>query len=138
MAHNSNKIHQEDSIESIFKKEVRNYPVVLSNLLLGSPLDYTLIERRFMYKVISLINRPNPGIAPDLSNEKTSVLPVEIPRECLAEIGGKGNETRTMKTIMDLAERSIMQYILKDGMLTFGCFRWLGGVMPTNGKKAIR
>lgn len=135
MAHNKNKIQQEDSIEVIFKKEVRNYPVVLSNLLLGSPLDYTLIERRFMYKVISLINRPNPGIAPDLSNEKISVLSVEIPRECLSEVGGKRNETRTIKTIMDLAERPIMQYVLKDGMLVFGSFRWLGGVMQAIGKK---
>ena len=135
MAHNKNKIQQEDSIESIFKRKFRNDPVVVSNLLLGSPLDYTLIERRFMYKVLSLINRPQPGIAPDLNNEK-SVLSVEIPRECLSDVGGKGHETRTMSTIKDLAERPIVQYVMKEGRITFGCFRWLGDVMQTIGKKS--
>lgn len=133
MAHNSHIT--KDSVESIFEKKIPNYPVVLSNLLLGSPLDYTLLERRFMYKVISLIKRPHPGVVPDIDKESLSVLTVDMPREFMAEIGGAKNIKRTANTLMELSHHPIVQYVLKDNELAFSIFRWLGGITYTFSKK---
>ena len=80
-----------------------------NNLLLQSPLRYTMMERRFLYKLAEAIKirYEKMGL---LVRENWDSLVFSMNDKDLAMVGGNTNVVRTYKTIRSLAQKSIIQY----------------------------
>jgi hypothetical protein len=80
-----------------------------NNLLLRSPLRYTMMERRFLYKLAEAIKIRYEKMGLQV-RENWESLVFSMTDKDLAMVGGNTNVVRTYKTIRSLAQKSIIQY----------------------------
>ena len=76
-----------------------------SNLMMQSPLRYTMMERRFLYRLSEEIKRryTRMGLA---AKENWDSLVFRMTDNDIACVGGKNNWKRTYHVIRQLADRS--------------------------------
>ena len=80
-----------------------------NNLLLRSPLRYTMMERRFLYKLSEAIKMRYEEMELTM-RENWDSLVFSMNDKDLTMVGGNTNAARTYKTIRSLAQKSIIQY----------------------------
>jgi hypothetical protein len=96
-----------------------------NNLLLRSPLRYTMMERRFLYKLAEAIKirYEKMGLK---ARENWDSLVFNMTDKDLAIVGGNTNVVRTYKTVQSLAQKSIIQYHQnKDKQMVVDYFHWI-------------
>ena len=101
-----------------------------NNLLLRSPLRYTMMERRFLYKLSEAIKMRYEEMELTM-RENWDSLVFNMTDKDLAMVGGNTNVVRTYKTIRSLAQKSIIQYhqnnekqMVVDYFHWIDAFRW--------------
>lgn len=113
--------------QQIFKKASEK-PLNFSNALMKSPLRYTLMERRFLYKLTEAVrNRYKVmglGVRQNWDN-----LTFRMTNKDLADIGSRSGAkhiNQTYDIVKQLADRSIIQYHFNDkGEFIIGHFHWI-------------
>lgn len=96
-----------------------------SNLMMQSPLRYTMMERRFLYKLSEEIKRryTKMGLA---VKDNWDNLVFHMTDEDIACVGGKNNWKRTYHVVRQLADRTVIQYTRNEkGELILGYFHWI-------------
>lgn len=83
--------------------------VSFNNLLMRSPLHYTMTERRFLYKLSEAIKMRYEQMGLKM-RENWKNLVFKMTDKDLASVGGKSNVVRTYETIRSLAQKSIIQF----------------------------
>ena len=102
-----------------------NCPFSFSNLMMQSPLRYSMMERRFLYKLAEEIKRryTQMGLS-SRDNWKNFVF--RMTNNDLACLGGKSNWKRTYKVIRQLAERTVIQFKENEkGQLILAHYHWI-------------
>lgn len=96
-----------------------------SNMMMQSPLRYTMMERRFLYKLSEEIKRRYTSMG--LSAKESWNSLVFHMTDCdIACIGGKNNWKRTYHVIRQLADRAVIQFTRNEkGELILGYFHWI-------------
>ena len=96
-----------------------------NNLLLRSPLCYTMMERRFLYKLAEAIKIRYEKMGLKV-RENWDSLVFNMTDKDLAMVGGNTNVVRTYKTIRSLAQKSIIQYHQNnEKQLVVDYFHWI-------------
>jgi len=96
-----------------------------NNLLLRSPLRYTMMERRFLYKLAEAIKIRYEKMGLRI-RENWDSLVFSMTDKDLAMVGGNTNVVRTYKTVRSLAQKSIIQYHQnKDKQMVVDYFHWI-------------
>lgn len=96
-----------------------------SNLMMQSPLRYTMMERRFLYRLSEEIKRryTKMGLA---AKENWDSLVFRMTDNDIACVGGKNNWKRTYHVIRQLADRAVIQFTRNEkGELILGYFHWI-------------
>lgn len=96
-----------------------------SNLMMQSPLRYTMLERRFLYKLAEEIKRRYTNMGLSVKDNWQNLVFRMTDRD-IACIGGKTNWKRTYKVIRQLADRTVIQFTQNErGELILGHFHWV-------------
>ena len=96
-----------------------------SNLLLRSPLRYTMMERRFLYKLSEAIKMRYEEMGLTMRDNWQNLVFNMTDRD-LASVGGNTNVMRTYKTVRSLAQKAIVQFHEnEDKQLVVDCFHWI-------------
>ena len=96
-----------------------------NNLILRSPLRYTMMERRFLYKLSEAIKMryKEMGLA---MRDNWQNLVFNMTDRDLASIGGNKHIMRTYKTVRSLAQKAIIQFHEnEDKQLVVDYFHWI-------------
>lgn len=90
-----------------------------------SPIDYTMLERRVLYKLSEEIKkRFQTNSLSDRDSWKNLIF--RFSNKDLAIIGGQKNYKKTFDSILGLTERTIVQYGENEqGQLVFGGYHWI-------------
>lgn len=96
-----------------------------SNLLLRSPLRYTMMERRFLYKLSEAIKMRYEEMGLTMRDNWQNLVFNMTDRD-LASVGGNTNVMRTYKTVRSLAQKAIVQFHEnEDKQLVVDYFHWI-------------
>lgn len=96
-----------------------------NNLLIRSPLRYTMMERRFLYKLSEAIKMRYEKMGLKM-RENWNNLVFKMTDKDLASVGGKSNVVRTYETIRSLAQKSIVQFHQNEqNQLVIDYFHWI-------------
>lgn len=96
-----------------------------SNLLMRSPLRYSMMERRFLYKLSEAIKMRYEQMGLKM-RENWDNLVFNMTDKDLASIGGNTHIVRTYTTIRALAQKSIIQFRYnKQNQLIIDYFHWI-------------
>lgn len=96
-----------------------------NNLLMRSPLRYTMMERRFLYKLSETIKMRYEQMGLKM-RENWKNLVFKMTDKDLASVGGKSNVLRTYETVRSLAQKSIIQFHQNDqSQLVMSYFHWI-------------
>lgn len=96
-----------------------------SNLLLRSPLRYTMMERRFLYKLSEAIKMRYEEMGLTMRDNWQNLVFNMTDRD-LASVGGNTNVMRTYKTVRLLAQKAIVQFHEnEDKQLVVDYFHWI-------------
>jgi hypothetical protein len=96
-----------------------------NNLLMRSPLRYTMMERRFLYKLSEAIKMRYEKMGLKM-RENWKNLVFNMTDKDLASIGGNTNVVRTYKTVRSLAQKSIVQFHQNEqNQLIMDYFHWI-------------
>ena len=96
-----------------------------NNLLLRSPLRYTMMERRFLYKLSEAIKMRYEEMGLTMRDNWQNLVFNMTDRD-LASVGGNTNVMRTYKTVRSLAQKAIVQFHEnEDKQLVVDCFHWI-------------
>ena len=100
-------------------------PFSFSNLLMRSPLRYTMMERRFLYKLSEAIKMRYEEMGLKM-RENWENLVFNMTDKDLSLIGGNTNIVRTYKTVRSLAQKSIIQFHNNEkNQLVIDYFHWI-------------
>lgn len=100
-------------------------PFMFNNLLMRSPLRYTMLERRFLYKLSESIKIRYESMGLK-ARENWKNLIFNITDKELAAIGGKQHVLRTYEAIRALARKEIIQlFYNKKQQLIVDYFHWI-------------
>lgn len=112
---------------NILKKSQKavNQQFRYKNTLMRSPIDYTMLERRVLYKLSEEIKkRFQTNSLSDRDSWKNLIF--RFSNKDLAIIGGQKNYKKTFDSILGLTERTIVQYGENEqGQLVFGGYHWI-------------
>jgi hypothetical protein len=96
-----------------------------NNLLIRSPLRYSMMERRFLYKLSEAIKMRYEQMGLKM-RENWKNLVFKMTDKDLASVGGKSNVVRTYETIRSLAQKSIVQFHQNEqNQLVIDYFHWI-------------
>jgi len=96
-----------------------------NNLLLRSPLRYTMMERRFLYKLSEAIKMRYEEMGLTMRDNWQNLVFNMTDRD-LASVGGNTNVMRTYKTVRSLAQKAIVQFHEnEDKQLVVDYFHWI-------------
>lgn len=96
-----------------------------NNLLLRSPLRYTMMERRFLYKLSEAIKMRYEEMGLTMRDNWQNLVFNMTDRD-LASVGGNTNVMRTYKTVRSLAQKTIVQFHEnEDKQLVVDYFHWI-------------
>lgn len=96
-----------------------------NNLLLRSPLRYTMMERRFLYKLSEAIKMRYEEMGLTMRDNWHNLVFNMTDRD-LASVGGNTNVIRTYKTVQLLAQKAIVQFHEnEDKQLVVDYFHWI-------------
>ena len=96
-----------------------------NNLLLRSPLRYTMMERRFLYKLSEVIKMRYEKMGLTMRDNWQNLVFNMTDRD-LASVGGNTNVMRTYKTVRSLAQKAIVQFHEnEDKQLVVDYFHWI-------------
>ena len=96
-----------------------------NNLLLRSPLRYTMMERRFLYKLSEAIKMRYEKMGLTMRDNWQNLVFNMTDRD-LASVGGNTNVMRTYKTVRSLAQKAIVQFHEnEDKQLVVDYFHWI-------------
>lgn len=96
-----------------------------NNLLLRSPLRYTMMERRFLYKLSEAIKMRYEEMGLTMRDNRQNLVFNMTDRD-LASVGGNTNVMRTYKTVRSLAQKAIVQFHEnEDKQLVVDYFHWI-------------
>ena len=100
-------------------------PFSFSNLLMRSPLRYTMMERRFLYKLSEAIKMRYEEMGLKM-RENWENLVFNMTDKDLSSIGGNTNVVRTSKTVRSLAQKTILQFHNNEqNQLVIDYFHWI-------------
>ena len=104
---------------------INGSPFSFSNLLMRSPLRYSMMERRFLYKLSEAIKMRYEQMGLKM-RENWDNLVFNMTDKDLASIGGNTHIVRTYTTIRALAQKSIIQFRYnKQNQLIIDYFHWI-------------
>lgn len=104
---------------------INGSPFSFSNLLMRSPLRYSMMERRFLYKLSEAIKMRYEQMGLKM-RENWDNLVFNMTDKDLASIGGNTHIVRTYTTIRALAQKSIIQFRYnKQDQLIIDYFHWI-------------
>ena len=104
---------------------INGSPFSFSNLLKRSPLRYSMMERRFLYKLSEAIKMRYEQMGLRM-RENWDNLVFNMTNKDLASIGGNTHIVRTYTTIRALAQKSIIQFRYnKQNQLIIDYFHWI-------------
>ena len=96
-----------------------------NNLLLRSPLRYTMMERRFLYKLSEAIKMRYEEMGLTMRDNWQNLV-FNMTDRYLASVGGNTNVMRTYKTVRSLAQKAIVQFHEnEDKQLVVDYFHWI-------------
>ena len=96
-----------------------------NNLLLRSPLRYTMMERRFLYKLSEAIKMRYEEMGLTMRDNWQNLIFNMTDRD-LASVGGNTHVMRTYKTVRSLAQKAIIQFHEnEDKQLVVDYFHWI-------------
>lgn len=96
-----------------------------NNLLLRSPLRYTMMERRFLYKLSESIKMRYEEMGLTMRDNWQNLVFNMTDRD-LASVGGNTHVMRTYKTVRSLAQKAIVQFHEnEDKQLVVDYFHWI-------------
>lgn len=96
-----------------------------NNLILRSPLRYTMMERRFLYKLSEAIKMRYEEMRLAMRDNWQNLVFNMTDRD-LASVGGNTNVVRTYKTVRALAQKAIIQFHEnEDKQLVVDYFHWI-------------
>lgn len=96
-----------------------------NNLIIRSPLRYTMMERRFLYKLSEAIKKRFNEMGLTMRDNWNNLVFNMTDRD-LASVGGNTNVMRTYKTVRSLAQKNIVQFHEnKDKQLVVDYFHWI-------------
>jgi hypothetical protein len=96
-----------------------------NNLLLRSPLRYTMMERRFLYKLSEAIKMRYEEMGLTMRDNWQNFIFNMTDRD-LASVGGNTHVMRTYKTVRSLAQKAIIQFHEnEDKQLVVDYFHWI-------------
>lgn len=96
-----------------------------NNLLLRSPLRYTMMERRFLYKLSEAIKMRYEEMGLTMRDNWQNLVFNMTDRD-LASVGGNTHIMRTYKTVRTLAQKAIVQFHEnEDKQLVVDYFHWI-------------
>ena len=96
-----------------------------SNLMIQSPLRYTMMERRFLYKLSEEIKRRYTNMGLSVKDNWDNLV-FRMTDEDIACVGGKKNWKYTYHVIRQLADRAVIQFTRNEkGELILGYFHWI-------------
>jgi len=102
-----------------------NCPFSFSNFMMQSPLNYSMLERRFLYKLSEEIKKRYALMGLSLK-ENWKNLVFQMTNEDLACVGGKANWKRTYKVVRHLADRTVIQFQQNEkGELVLDHYHWI-------------
>lgn len=109
----------------IEKGGTKGSPFSFSNLLMRSPLRYTMMERRFLYKLSEAIKMRYEEMGLKM-RENWKNLVFNMTDKDLSSIGGNTNVVRTYKTVRSLAQKEIIQFHNNEkNQLVIDYFHWI-------------
>ena len=98
---------------------------LFSNLLLRSPVQYTLMERRFLYKLASCLKMRYKEMGLSIKDNWYNLV-FKISKKDLADVGGPTHIDQTFEIIRSLADRSVIQFFKNEKKETIlGFFHWI-------------
>ena len=104
---------------------INGSPFSFSNLLMRSPLRYSMMERRFLYKLSEVIKMRYEQMGLRM-RENWDNLVFNMTDKDLASIGGNTHIVRTYTTIRALAQKSIIQFRYNNqNQLIIDYFHWI-------------
>ena len=104
------------------KQRYDSLPFRYKNALLRSPIDYTMLERRALYKLCEEIKK-RYNTCDLVSREKWNDFTFYFTSADLAVIGGDRNYQKTFDAILALTKRTIVQYEENEqGQYIFGSY----------------
>lgn len=104
---------------------INGSPFSFSNLLMRLPLRYSMMERRFLYKLSEAIKMRYEQMGLKM-RENWDNLVFNMTDKDLASIGGNTHIVRTYTTIRALAQKSIIQFRYnKQNQLIIDYFHWI-------------
>lgn len=107
------------------KQRYDSLPFRYKNALLRSPIDYTMLERRALYKLCEEIKK-RYNTCDLVSREKWNDFTFYFTSADLAVIGGDRNYQKTFDAILALTKRTIVQYEENEqGQYVFGSYHWI-------------
>jgi len=107
-------------------------------LLLRSPLRYTMMERRFLFKLSEAIKMRYEEMGLTMRDNWQNLVFNMTDRD-LASVGGNTNVMRTYKTVRSLAQKAIVQFHEnEDKQLVVDYFHWIDASDGTPQRMTIR
>lgn len=108
-------------------QRLEHLPFRYNNSLMQSPVRYSMLERRTLYKLSEEIKKRFKEMGLSV-RENWKNLIFRLTNEDLAIIGGDKHINRTYEVICDLSEKAILQYYEnEEGQLILAYFHWIDG-----------
>lgn len=109
----------------IKNRDVSNCPFMFNNLLMRSPLRYSMMERRFLYKLSEAIKMRYESMNLK-ERDSWKDLVFKMTKKDLAAIGGNKNVLRTYETVRSLSRKEIIQFSINEKEeLIVDFFHWI-------------
>lgn len=108
-------------------QRLEHLPFRYTNSLMQSPVRYSMMERRTLYKLSEEIKKRFSEMGLSV-RENWKNLIFKLTNKDLAIIGGDKNINHTYEVIYELSEKAILQYYEnKKGQLVLAYFHWIDG-----------